>query len=94
VVNTQEDLDLIEQLLARQPVETMQRLACHFAPSALRRLGLAERDDRIRARAVGRVGTGRELARTLDRDLSRYCKGGFRFEPHRPPANPRRALMH
>jgi hypothetical protein len=49
VVKEPDDLELIEQILARQPVETMQRLARHFTASALRRRRLAERDARIRA---------------------------------------------
>jgi hypothetical protein len=43
-----DDLDLIEQLLARAPVEVRQRLARHFKPWALRNCSLAETDTAYR----------------------------------------------
>jgi hypothetical protein len=93
-VDAPNDLELIEQLLARQPVEVMQRLARHFTPSALISRRLAERNQKIRALAIGWLGTGRELAREIHQDVRRYGAGGFRFERDRPPADPRRAMMH
>ena len=69
VVAPGDDLELIEQLLARQPVEAMERLAHHFTPSALRRLRLAERDAKIRTLAVGQPGSGRKIARDVHKEL-------------------------
>jgi hypothetical protein len=87
-----DDLELIGQLLARQPVEVMQRLARHFTPSALARQGLAERDMAIRALSVGRQGTsGHEMARDIRRDLRRAVTTWFR--PDRP-GDPRRRQLH
>lgn len=88
------DLVLIEKLLARQPVEILERLARYFTPSALARRCLADRDAAIRSLAVGRLGTGRDLAGKIHQDLHRYAASGFRFERDRPPDDPRRALMH
>jgi hypothetical protein len=57
---------LTGQLLPRQPVEVMPRLARHFTPTELARQGLAERDMAIRALGVGRQGTsGHEMARDI-----------------------------
>jgi hypothetical protein len=47
-VHAPNDLDLIEQLLARAPVEVRQRLARHFKPWALRNCSLAETDTAYR----------------------------------------------
>jgi hypothetical protein len=92
VVNAPNDPEPIEQLLVRQPVEAMERLARHFLPSALLRRRLAARNAKICSIAVGRAGAGREIARGIHRDLRRYNAAGY--ERDRPPADPRRALMH
>jgi len=91
VVNAPNDFELIEQLLVRQPVEAMERLARHFLPSALLRRRLAARDAKICSIAVGRAGAGREIARGIHRDLRRYNAAGYEYERDRPPADPRRA---
>ncbi len=94
MVNAPNDFELIEQLLVRQPVEAMERLARHFLPSALLRRRLAARNAKICSIAVGRAGAGREIARGIHRDLRRYNAAGYEYERDRPPADPRRALMH
>ena len=91
MVNAPNDFELIEQLLVRQPVEAMERLARHFLPSALLRRRLAARDAKICSIAVGRAGAGREIARGIHRDLRRYNAAGYEYERDRPPADPRRA---
>ena len=94
MVNAPNDFELIEQLLVRQPVEAMERLARHFLPSALLRRRLAACNAKICSIAVGRAGAGREIARGIHRDLRRYNAAGYEYERDRPPADPRRALMH
>jgi len=95
-VNAKSDLQLIEELIARLPIESLESLARrHCTASALARRRLAERDLVIRTLAAGRPGTGHEMARLVHKDLRRYAAGGFRFERDRPPVdNPRRANMH
>src|SRR4029077_2620116 len=72
----------------------MERLAQHFLPSALLRRRLTARNAKICSIAVGRAGAGREIARGSHRDLRRYNAAGYEYERDRPPADPRRALMH
>lgn len=93
MVNAPNDFELIEQLLVRQPVEAMERLARHFLPSALLRRRLAARNAKICSIAVGRAGAGREIARGIHRDLRRYNAAGYEYERDRPPADPRRVLV-
>lgn len=89
------DLQLLEELIARQPIEALEALARrHFTPSALQRRRLAERDAAIRGLAIGRLGSGRELAGDISRELLRYRPSGYRFEQDPPVDSPRRAKMH
>lgn len=79
------------------PVESLEKLARHFTPSALRLRRLVERDRVIRALATGMNSTlpARELARELSREISRYRMGRWRFEASGPPpADSRRAQLH
>jgi len=85
----------LEQLLAAAPIEVIENLARrHFTASALSRRRLAERNAAIRMLAIGRTGTGREIARALHRELRRYGAAAYRFERDRAPADPGRAPMH
>ena len=88
------DLALIELLITNLTVETRARLAHLFTKSAIRRQRLAERDAAYRALAVGRPGTGSEIAAEIRRDLRRYNATAYQYERHRPPPADRKALMH
>jgi hypothetical protein len=97
-VDAPNDLELIEQLLAGQPVEVMKRLARgFFSAAALRDRGLAERDAGYRGLAAGRVETsGYATAKAIRGEVERYRdRGAWRFDRGRAaPADPRRALAH
>jgi hypothetical protein len=80
-VHAPNDLDLIEQLLARAPVEVMKRLARHFKPWALRNCSLAERDTAYRdPAAYGAAGSGYAAAMAVIAEVERYRRGAWRFD--------------
>ena len=84
----------IAQALAWLPDDALERLSrkCLTA-SARRRRRLKRRDVAVRDLAIHYSATsGRELAKTIERDLALYRAAGR----HRgaPPTGPRRALLH
>jgi hypothetical protein len=88
----------LEQILARQPIELLKRLASKYcSPAALRDRSLAERDAAYRGLAAGSIGTsGYAIQGAVRAFVERYRdRGAWRFDRGRaPPADPRRALAH
>jgi hypothetical protein len=90
----------LDDLLARQPIEVMERLArLHFSRSALRRCRLDGRDELIRRLACdliahGAKPDGKPLARAVRRALDRYESDAWpRDHENAEPTDPHRALL-
>jgi hypothetical protein len=91
------DLELLEQLLAGQPVEILKRVGYRYcSPAALRNRSLAQRDSAYRDLAAGSIDkSGYATAIAVIAEVERYRRGAWRFDSGRaPPADPRRALAH